>query len=72
MVTSNTAKILGIDQRTGTLEKGKDANLVISEGDLLDMRGNIISYSFIQGREVDLHAMQQRLYEKFKTKYSGK
>ncbi|MFT7031235.1 MAG: hypothetical protein ACJA2C_002636 [Marinoscillum sp.] len=72
MVTSNTAKILGIDQRTGTLEKGKDANIVISEGDLLDMRGNIISYSFIQGREVDLHAMQQRLYEKFKTKYSGK
>lgn len=72
MVTSNTAKILGIDQRTGTLEKGKDANIVISEGDLLDMRGNIISYSFIQGRTVDLHAMQQRLYEKFKTKYSGK
>jgi len=71
MVTSNTAKILGIDDHTGTLESGKDANIVISEGDLLDMRTNIIKYSFIQGREVDLEALQQRLYEKFKSKYES-
>ncbi len=71
MVTSNTAKILGIDNMTGTLESGKDANIVISEGDLLDMRGNIIQYSFIQGREVSFDALQQRLYEKFKTKYES-
>ena len=37
-VTLNTAKILGIDNSTGSLEKGKDANIVVSDGDLLDMK----------------------------------
>ncbi len=71
LVTSNTAKILNIDDKTGTLETGKDANIVISGGDILDMNGNIILNSYIQGREVTLHAMQQRLYEKFKEKYES-
>ena len=71
MVTSNTAEILGIDERTGTLESGKDANIVISEGDLLDMRTNKVVYSFIQGREAPLEALQQRLYQKFKEKYES-
>lgn len=71
MITSNTAKILGIADKTGTLEAGKDANLVISSGDLLDMRTNNIEYSFIQGREVDLTALQQRLYQKYKDKYDN-
>ncbi|HEY1869837.1 MAG TPA: amidohydrolase family protein, partial [Chitinophagaceae bacterium] len=35
-VTLNAAKILGIDDRTGSIEAGKDANIVISDGDLLD------------------------------------
>ena len=56
---------------TGTIEQGKDANIVISGGDILDMRSNIIVASYIQGREVELHAMQQRLYEKFKEKYES-
>lgn len=71
LVTSNTAKILGIDDKTGTLENGKDANIVLSEGDILDMRSNVVRYSFIQGREVNLEALQQRLYNKFKTKYES-
>ncbi|HCX20962.1 MAG: amidohydrolase [Flammeovirgaceae bacterium] len=71
LVTSNTAKILKIDDMTGTLEQGKDANIVISAGDILDMRSNIIITSYIQGREVELHAMQQRLYEKYKEKYES-
>lgn len=70
MVTSNTAKILGIEDRTGTLEAGKDANIVICQGDLLDMRTSVVNYSFIQGREVQLEALQQRLYEKFRKKYA--
>lgn len=66
MVTLNAAKILGIDDKAGSLESGKDANILISEGDILDMRSNILIYSFIQGREVDLNGLQQRLYQKFK------
>ncbi|CAN5363056.1 amidohydrolase [soil metagenome] len=70
-ITLNTAKILGIDKVTGSLETGKDANLFISTGDALDMRTNIIEAAYIQGREVVLADHQQELNEKFKTKYSG-
>jgi imidazolonepropionase-like amidohydrolase len=69
MITSNTAKILGIDQLTGTLEIGKDANIVISAGDLLDMRSNQIEYAFIQGRKLNLVGKQQELHERYRRKY---
>jgi len=71
MITLNTAKILRIDELTGSLESGKDANIVISTGDILDMRTNNVEYSFIQGREVNLEALQQRLYQKYKEKYEA-
>jgi imidazolonepropionase-like amidohydrolase len=69
-ITLNTAKILGIDNLTGSLEAGKDANLFISTGDALDMRGNIIEAAYIQGRTVILDDHQQELNNKFRTKYS--
>lgn len=71
-LTLNTAKILGIADRTGTLEAGKDANLFISDGDVLDMRTGKVSRVFIQGRDVDLDNKQKVLYRKFKEKYSRK
>lgn len=72
MITSNTAKILGIDHKTGTIEKGKDANLLLVEGDLLDMRSSIITKAFLQGRDVIIEHKQQVLYERYKEKYSEK
>jgi imidazolonepropionase-like amidohydrolase len=68
-ITLNTAKILGIDDRTGSLEAGKDANIIISEGDILDMRTSIIDHAFIQGREVSLENKQTQLYHRYMTKY---
>ena len=68
-VTLNAAKILGIDKTTGSLETGKDANIAISTGDILDMRSSIITKAFIQGREINLDNKQKQLYEKYKTKY---
>lgn len=70
MITQNPARILGIDKRLGTLEPGKDATLFVSQGDALDMRGNVLTQAFIQGREVVLNARQQELYERYKEKYS--
>ncbi len=70
-LTLNTAKILGIDATTGSLEKGKDATLFISTGDALDYIGNNVEHAFIQGREIDLNNKQKELYEKFKKKYEG-
>ena len=72
MVTSNTAKILGIDGQVGTLETGKQATLVVSKGDILDMRTNVIEQAFIQGRQINLDDKHKRLYNKYKTKYGQK
>ena len=71
-VTSNTAKILGIDAITGTLEAGKDANIIISSGDVLDMMSSNIEYAFIQGRQIDLDNSQKQLYDIYRQKYGLK
>src|SRR5882757_8809807 len=68
-ITLNSAKILGIEDRTGSLEKGKDANSVMSGGDILDMRTSLIEHAFIQGREVSLDNKQTQLYHRYMTKY---
>jgi imidazolonepropionase-like amidohydrolase len=70
MITSNAADILGVGDRLGTIEKGKDATLLLVEGDLLDMRGSVITNAFIQGRDVQVDGKQQVLYERYKEKYS--
>ncbi|ARS37679.1 amidohydrolase family protein [Pontibacter actiniarum] len=70
-VSLNTAKILGIDKQVGSVEVGKDATLVVSTGDLLDMRTNNVTHAYIQGRDVDLNNKQKYLYEKFENKYKA-
>ena len=70
LITGNTAKILGIDDRYGTLEKGKSATLFISEGDALDMRGNQLSHAFIDGRELSLETHQTELWKRYMGKYA--
>ncbi|MFO8235048.1 MAG: amidohydrolase family protein [Bacteroidales bacterium] len=69
LVTSIPADIIGIDDRAGTLETGKDASLIISEGDILDMKSNNITEAFIQGRQIDLDNKHKKLYRKYKERY---
>ncbi len=71
-ITQSPAKIFGIADRTGTIETGKDANIVVSGGDILDMGGNRIEYAFIQGRQLNLDDKQKQLYERYKYKYGLK
>jgi len=71
-ITLDAAKILGIDDRTGSIEVGKDANIVVSKGDILDMRTSIITAAFIQGRNVSLENKQTQLYNRYMTKYGLK
>jgi imidazolonepropionase-like amidohydrolase len=68
-ITSNTAKALGIDDRVGTLEVGKDATLFVSEGDALDYKGNILTHAFISGKQIVLSNKQQELYKRYSDKY---
>ncbi len=68
-ITSSPAKILGIENSTGTIEAGKDATLIISTGDVLDMKTSNIEFAFMQGRQIDLDDLHKMLYRKFKAKY---
>lgn len=69
MLTANPSKIMGLEKQFGTLEVGKDATLVLSKGDALDMQGNQIEKAFIQGRDISLDTHQKQLYRKYLKKY---
>jgi hypothetical protein len=71
-ITLSTAKILGIDKTTGSIETGKDANIFISSGDALDMKSNNVEKAFVKGISIDLSNDQKALYEKYKKKYGLK
>ncbi len=68
-ITLNAAKILGIDSTTGSLEPGKDANIIVSDGDVLDIETSKITNAFIKGSQLNLDNKQKQLYERYKTKY---
>jgi hypothetical protein len=63
---------MGVADKAGSIEVGKDANIVISEGDLLDMRTSKVTDAFIQGREVDLTDKHKLLNDRFNKKYNLK
>ncbi|HYJ37208.1 MAG TPA: amidohydrolase family protein, partial [Chitinophagaceae bacterium] len=71
-ITLNAAKIIGVGDRTGSIEVGKDANIVISDGDILDMRTSMVTDAFIQGRKIDLTDKQKQLDERYQKKYNLK
>lgn len=71
-VTLDAAKILGVDKQLGSLEEGKLASLVISEGDLLDMKTNQIILAYLEGKPINLSNKQTELYNKYKTKFGIK
>lgn len=62
-VTVNPVKIFGF-QKIGTLEVGNRADVVVTDGDILELRTQI-RHLFIGGEKIDLHTYQTELYEKF-------
>lgn len=69
MITLNNAKILGVGDLVGSIEVGKRATLVLSEGDILDMMTAKVTHAFINGKVVDLDDKQKRLNSKYLQKY---
>ena len=55
-------------ERVGSLEPGKDATLIITTGDPLELSSQV-THAFIQGRRVDLSSRHTQLWEKYRTKY---
>jgi imidazolonepropionase-like amidohydrolase len=70
LICLNTAKILGIDAKYGSLEIGKSATLFVSTGDALDMRTNQLTNAFIDGRKISLETHQTELWKRYSKKYS--
>ncbi len=64
-VTLYPAQILGVADRMGSLEVGKMANVVVTDGDLLDPRTNI-KHMFIGGRMIPLTSRHTDLFDSFK------
>ncbi len=71
-ITKYPAEVLGMSASIGTLEAGKNATVVISSGDILDMRTNQIEWMFIDGEEINNKNHQYELYEKYIKKYGIK
>lgn len=67
-ITIYPAEILGVADKVGSIEPGKDATLIVTTGDPLEIPTQVI-YEFIQGRKVDLSNRQVKLYEKYVEKY---
>jgi imidazolonepropionase-like amidohydrolase len=70
-VTIYPAQILGVSDRLGSLEKGKAATLIMTNGDPLDFPTQVEA-AFIDGRKIDLSNRQTRLRDKYREKYRRK
>lgn len=67
-ITLSPAEILGVSDRVGSLDVGKDATLFVASGDILATESQV-EMAWIQGREVDLNDRQKRLWNKYQEKY---
>ena len=63
-ITINPAEIWGASDKIGSLEKGKYADMIITNGDPMEIATQI-KYLFIKGKDIDLSTKQTRLYEKY-------
>lgn len=69
-VTLYPAQILGVGDKYGSLEVGKMANVVVTDGDLLQIRTNI-KHMFIDGRKIPLTSRHTEFFEAFKDRKIG-
>ncbi len=67
-LTINAAKVLGIDAKYGSLEKGKSATLIVTTGDPMEVT-TLVTGAFIDGREIDLSNKQTTLARKYLERY---
>ncbi|MFN3244292.1 MAG: amidohydrolase family protein [Planctomycetota bacterium] len=67
-VTRLPAEILGVGDRLGTLEQGKDATLFVADGSPFELTTSI-ELAWIQGRQVDLRNKQTELAKKYRGRY---
>lgn len=67
-VTLYPAQITGVADQLGSLEPGKAATLIVTDGDPLDFPTNLQA-AYVDGRKIDLTNRQTRLRDKYREKY---
>lgn len=68
-ITLAPAKIMGVDDRVGSITPGKDATLIVSDGDIL-LTESHVTMAFLSGAAIDLGSKHKTLAEKYRVKYS--
>jgi imidazolonepropionase-like amidohydrolase len=66
-ITLYPAQLMGVADRLGSIEAGKDATLLVCDGDIFDIRANV-KRMWIAGKEVSLESRHTKLYEKYKNR----
>jgi imidazolonepropionase-like amidohydrolase len=68
-LTINAAKVLGVADRMGSLETGKMANVIVTDGDPLEVNTSL-HYLFIDGKAVPLQSKHTELYNRYRQRLS--
>ncbi|RMH13957.1 MAG: hypothetical protein D6701_11790 [Gemmatimonadetes bacterium] len=66
-ITLRPAEILGVADRLGTIEPGKIGNLMVTDGDPLEIQTQVVRL-FIDGRPASLDNKHLRLYERYRAR----
>ncbi len=67
-ITLWPAQVLGVSDSLGSIEAGKSATLIVTDGDVLEVTTNV-RMAFVDGRRIDLRNKQSELAEKYREKY---
>jgi imidazolonepropionase-like amidohydrolase len=67
-ITLSPAEIFGVSEQMGSIATGKDATLIVTDGNILEPPTQVVK-AFIQGRQVDLSSKHTQLYDKYRAKY---
>ncbi len=68
-ITLYPARILGIEDRMGSVEVGKDASLIVADGNILEL-STVIEQVFIKGRTVNMEDRHRRQFERYMERYN--
>jgi imidazolonepropionase-like amidohydrolase len=69
-LTLEPARLLGVADRIGSLEPGRDATLIVTDGDLLDIRSEVVA-AYLDGKPLDMSDKQKRLWERYRARPKG-
>jgi imidazolonepropionase-like amidohydrolase len=64
-VSLNAAEIFGLGKKLGSIDEGKVADLIVTDGDPLEAATHV-TMEFIDGKPVSLDTRQKKLYEKYR------